>query len=520
MRKRNGFTLVEVILAMAILGIISVSFLTILSSHFVFLNKTKDISQQVFLAQRNMEVEIDDVKDKIRKNGLTLKEKTIFADLGGVIVKYYEIEKTFNNKAYYTLVSNVKPEIIEPIALKSIGIKLKQGISQVSYGYGTGGFSVVGNFENDNLYKWDHLLNVVEWYVSNKDYTTPLPKDPSFSLNEDILNNSYYYPLFPRDYTLVSNETIYNFGAHERTFPLLNSYAGRHIVFTVTPGAKSGKIGKQSVSLPVFVSGLPTTENLSSHFDAGFIDPSDSTEVAGNKVVKWLDVSSIYGESKPNEAAVAISMKPELMKMGMDTGSKWQHVRFSADNQYLEIKSQNTNNENIYIFAVVRNRVEDAEAVFLKNGGYEFSIPKEESVSEVIGKDWFVVKESIRSQNDDFRLGGPNVDIAEVLIYKGGLTTEKIETIEKYLNAKYKSPIVVGDINELKPLNENIMLGESFTLPSYVLADMSRGYEKYVAVSWTGTFDVNAVGEYQLEGTSLTDPTKKTTCTLNVRSDK
>jgi prepilin-type N-terminal cleavage/methylation domain-containing protein len=521
MSKRNGFTLVEVILAIAILGIISVSFLTILSSHFAFLNKTKDISQEVFLSQREMEIAIDNAKDEIRNGSPTLKEKTIFGDLGGVKVKYLEIEKTLNNKAYYTLVSNIKPEIIEPIAIKSIDIKLKQGISKVSYGYSTGGFSVVGNFENDNAYKWDHLLNVVEWYVSKEEYTTPLPKDSSFSLNEDILNNSYYYPLFPRDYTLVSNETIYNFGAHERTFSLLNSYAGRHIIFTVTPGAKSGKIGKQSVSSPVFVSGLPITENLSSHFDAVFIDPSNAIEIevngVTNKVTKWFDVSSIYGKTEPSESAGFLNKKPELMKMGMDTGYKWQHVRFSATDQYLEIKSQNTKNNDIYIFSVVRNRVENAEAGFLKNGGYEFSIPKEESVNGVIGGDWSIVKESISSQNDDFRIGGPNVDIAEVVIYKGGLTTEKIKTIENHFKAKYKSPIVVGDINELKPMNENIRLGENFTLPSYVLAEMSRGYEKYVAVSWTGTFNTKAVGEYYLEGTSLTDPTKKMTCTLNVK---
>ena len=521
MRKRNGFTLVEVILAIAILGIISLSFLTILSSHLIFLNKTKDISQEVFLTQREMEIAIDYAKEDIREGNLTLKERIIFGDLGGVKVKYFEIEKTLNNKAYYTLVSNVKPEVLEPIEIKSIGIKLKQGINEVSYGYGTGGFNVFGNFKNDVDYKWDHLLNVVEWYVSTEEYTTPLPKDPDFSLNEDILNNSYYYPLFPRDYILVSNETIYNFGAHERTFPLLDKYKGRHIIFTVTPGAKSGKIGKQSVSSPVFVSGLPITENLASHFDAGFIDPSDAdkVEVNGkkNKVRKWLDISSIYGQSEPVEAAEKIASKPELTKMGTDTGSKWQYVTFDKNNQYLEIKSQNTNNDDIYIFAVVRNTAENSESVFLENGGYKFSIPKEESINGTIGKEWFIVKESISSENDDFTLGGPNVDIAEVVIYKGGLTSEKIKTIESYFNVKYKTPTIVGDINELKPMQENIKSGEKFTLPSYVLADMSRGYEKYVAVSWTGTFDVNAIGEYHLEGTSLTDPTKKMTCTLNVR---
>ncbi|MBU3144902.1 Ig-like domain-containing protein [Clostridium sp. CF012] len=518
MRKRNGFTLVEVILAIAILGIISVSFLTILSSHFIFLNKTKVISQEVFLTQRDMEMEIDNVKEKIRNKELILKEKVIFNSLGGIKVNYYEVEKTHNNKAYYTLVSNVKPEVLTPIALKNIGIKVKQGSNNVSYGYVTGGFSIVGNFENDAAYKWDHLLNVVEWYVSTKEYTTPLPKDPRFSLNDDIINDSYYYPLFPRDYELVSNETINNFGSYERTFPLsLEEYKGRHIIFTATPGAKSGKIGKQSVSSPVFISGLPITQNAVSHFDAGFIDPSAPTEVDVNKVRKWLDISSIYGQSIPNESASKIDKTPELMKMGMGTGFKWQYVSFSANDQYLEIPSQNTNNNDIYIFAVVRNKIGNEESVFLKNGEHEFSIPKEETTG---GQKWFLVKEAISSKNDKFRIGGPNVDIAEVVIYKGRLTSEKIDTIEKYFNEKYKSPILIGDISELKSMQSNIKLGASFNLPSFVLAEMSRGYEKPVAVSWTGTVNLNTLGQYKLEGTSLTNPNKKMTYTLNVVDNK
>ena len=89
-----------------------------------------------------MEVEIDDVKEKIRKKELTLKEKIIFKSLDGIGVKvnYYEVEKTHNNKAYYTLVSNVKPEVLTPIELKNIGIKVKQGTNNDSYGYGTGAF--------------------------------------------------------------------------------------------------------------------------------------------------------------------------------------------------------------------------------------------------------------------------------------------------------------------------------------------------------------------------------------------
>lgn len=518
MNNRKGLTLVEVILSIAILGIISVAFLTSISSHFTFLNKTKSITQEAFLAQREMEKEIDVIKDKIRKNELSLKEKTIFNSLGGVKVKYYEVEKTYNNKAYYTLVSDVKPEILEPIELESIEIKLKQGTTEVSYGYGTGGFNVVGSFKNDNKYKWDHLLNLVEWYVSTEDYNMPLPKAPDFDLNDDILYYSYYYPLFPRDYILVSNETIYNFGTHERAFPKLDSYAGRHIIFTVTPGAKSGKIGKQSVSKPVFVSGLPITDNLAIHFDAGFIDPSDENEVkeAGgiNKVEKWLDISSIYGNNQPSQAAITPSSyeKPELLKTEMGVGFIGQYVKFSQ-NQYLKIENQNTENKTIYVFSVVRNRSINEESLFLDNGDKQLTIPTE---VETIDNNWTIVKESFESNNNTFILGGPNVDIAEIIVYDGQLTPEKIQKVENYLNSKYKSPTISGDIVKLKDMEKEIKIGQNFILPSSVLAEMSRGSEKYVAVTWSGNFDINTVGTYKLIGTSLTDPTKKMTYILTV----
>ena len=105
MNIKKGFTLIEIIVSIAVLGIMSMGFLSFLSNHYSLLNSTKDISSEVFLTQRDIEEEIDLVKDRIRNKdaSLVLKEKTIFSALGGIKVRYAEVKKTHNNRTYLML---------------------------------------------------------------------------------------------------------------------------------------------------------------------------------------------------------------------------------------------------------------------------------------------------------------------------------------------------------------------------------------------------------------------------------
>lgn len=522
MSMKKGYTLVEVIVSLAVLGIISVGFLGAISSHVSYLNNTKVITKDALLAQREMEEEIDLVKDTIRNDpsSLTMSTIDVFDQLvtGGIEVSYYELEKTYGSKVYNTLVSDVKPEILLPTALESIDIAVKQGTDDVNYGYATGDFSVEGSFKNDNAYRFDHLLNVVEWYVSVEKFNIPFPKDPNFDMEDDITYYSYYYPLFPRDYILVSDEIINSFGSHSRTFSRLSDYAGRHIVFTATPGAKSGKIGIQSVSNSVFISGLPVTENLAVHFDAAFIDPTDTSEVNNSfipaKVIKWNDLSSIMGYTSPTESAATYDsfVKPSLNKTEMDQKYIGQFVRFET-NQYIKIENQSTDTKNIYIFAVVRNRITDQNSAYMKNGSKEFIVPGGIAADAT---SWIIAKEAVKSDDNSFVVGGPNVDVAEIIIYEGELITDKIDDVEGYLNSKYISPAKIGDIESIDNIDVTINVGESYSLPDAVSAMMSLGYVKDVAVKWSGTYDTDAAGTYTLTGTALVDQNKTMTLTLNV----
>ena len=83
MNIKKGFTLIEIIVSIAVLGIMSMGFLSFLSNHYSLLNSTKDISSEVFLTQRDIEEEIDLVKDRIRNKdaSLVLKQKTILCSI-------------------------------------------------------------------------------------------------------------------------------------------------------------------------------------------------------------------------------------------------------------------------------------------------------------------------------------------------------------------------------------------------------------------------------------------------------
>ena len=449
MRKRRGFTLVEVIVSMAVLGIIAISFLGAISSHFTYMMSTKKITQNAFKAQEEMEDEIDDAKVRVRNPAAALEKMKIFtSDLGGIEVKYEEVKISHNNKDYYTLVSNVMPDALESIKLESIGIKLMQGSSQVGddyYGYAKDSFSVVGNFNNNNLYKWDHLLNQVEWYISTGKYNIPLPKNQSVSLDDDEV---HYYPIFPRDYEIFSNETVYKFGASQNTFPYIEDIAGRHIIYTVTPAAKSGKLGERKISKPVYLSGLTVTDNLITHLDASYIDVlSDTTEaqkIGENYMLKtWYDISSIIGRTSPNESASQTnsSLRPLVSRSAAEDAYIGQYVSFDTG-KYVQI-SQGSSGGQVTIYTVVRNRSSES-SIYISNGSNKLSI---DGAEEGDGYQWNIIRSKITLNGTTFKIGDSETDIAEIIIYSGANDEGENNTnVLDYLVEKYfTNDIIIND---------------------------------------------------------------------------
>ncbi|NLN46292.1 MAG: type II secretion system protein, partial [Clostridiaceae bacterium] len=98
MKTRKGFTLVEVIVSIALLGLIAVGFLMALTGYVRYISVTKTITQDIFQAQEKLELDIQTVKSNIR-NGTTggLTEQT-FAVFGQSFVGYPLVQQVEQHK--------------------------------------------------------------------------------------------------------------------------------------------------------------------------------------------------------------------------------------------------------------------------------------------------------------------------------------------------------------------------------------------------------------------------------------
>ena len=80
MKTKRGMTLFEIIIAIAILGIISVSFISAISNNLSMMFKTKDITEKLFDTQETVENKMEKLREKMWRAGKQYKkdEITIF----------------------------------------------------------------------------------------------------------------------------------------------------------------------------------------------------------------------------------------------------------------------------------------------------------------------------------------------------------------------------------------------------------------------------------------------------------
>lgn len=305
MLNKKGLTLVEIIIALAILGIVSVSILTGFSSYFSMIVKTKDITKDVFKTQQNMELEIQSIKNKVLAGSMTEVpvKYTLFEGIYKREVKGYPREKIIlNNRSIHTIVADIRMPEFEVAKVSDVVIDLWDSISSLKHAYSSttslgirSGVPVITDPNNVNL------MNLHKWYVSKSGFNIPMIDSP------EEIENGVKYPRFPDDYDIIPNETTKNLNA------ILPSYGDRHVLYTITPAAKSGKMGETVPSKPLFISGLPVIDKLILHLNSSYINKQKTDEVRivnSNEIYanKWIDLSP----SKNDATQVTSNTQPQL----------------------------------------------------------------------------------------------------------------------------------------------------------------------------------------------------------------
>lgn len=508
MSKRKGLTLIEIIISIALLGIISVSFLGVFGNSLNFLNINRGMTAEVFADQKGMELAIEKIKDDL-KNGddpddTTTTEKTITSAFGTSIdIDAYQLKYPLDNKAMYTLITDTRlPDFEVPIA-ENVTATLRDKTTPVTRAYAIADTNVLGSSTIDPDTSDVFMVNNYNWYVSRPGFNMPMPTTPILEI--EVGNK---YPKFPEDYSLIPTSTTVDLN-------VVPAYAGRHIVFAVTPAAKSGKMGKTVPSNSVFISGLPpSSANLFLHLDGSVISSTDTNEITKSGsdifVKNWVDLSA----NRKDATQAVLSSSPRLIENPIAGDFVGKFVRFDTG-KTLKVTHDTISNANLNMFAVVRG---PDSSIFYTNGGTSISTSGDPIGGS--GDPWKLVTRTYTSSNRVFDLGNTNVDIAELIIYRGNLTVDQEKDIKEYLTKKYMPLETVGEILQLRPMPDiEVFKDVPFTLPIAVTAEMEYGPDKYVPVSWNHPLDVNTstLGTFSFTATALSNIDKSTTLKVIVK---
>lgn len=313
MKNNEGFTLVEVILCIALLGLISVTFIPAFSNYFNWMIFTKNnITKSAFVSQGEMEINLNELEDALRKGedlqengeykyGITKKIDNVqlfkdeFNDVNRQYPSIYQIESSNESgRKFIAWVGDKRlPELPVP-TVEAKSLKFSQGNIDLSskFEYASlsnlilKGFSEMISNPSNSAYR-----HRCDWFVSKPGYIVP-----EFNIESDH-DTELVLPRFPDDYISLPiysevGTTITEFH-HVLENEILQKYSGRHILFTVTPYAKSLKKGYTSVSSPLYIYGPNFTTNLVVHLDASTLDLNDSSSIINGefRVKNWKNNS-------------------------------------------------------------------------------------------------------------------------------------------------------------------------------------------------------------------------------------
>lgn len=348
MRKNKGFTLIEIIVSLAIFAIISVGFLGMFTTVFINTYKTSEITENSFASQSLAEEAILDVKNKIDNNNhsnISQSSKTIkiFDELGTGyekdIVVYHVKENVAGGRPIETFVAqNRPPKLIVPKITSDVRINANT-TSMIPYpNIGMKNLLTV-NAETPVVDQPGYLIqHLYYWYLSDqKHYIKSLP------------------PSFPDAYAIIPAYT------GNLISSITDEYKNKFIKLMVTPVGEKGQMGSGYTSNNVLISGLSVNDNLLIHLDASMIDLT--ADVDSNRVKQWNNISPIALNTIPSTGANRPAYTIDTIGV-TDPHEVIEVTRsLTGSNQFLTIDANSTINSgkrNVTVYLVVKFDDENA----------------------------------------------------------------------------------------------------------------------------------------------------------------
>lgn len=447
MKMNKGSSLLEIMLAVAIIGIIVAAFLPSVGNYFSEIIKAKYVTKDVFYTQKTMENEIQNIKDQISANTTPTNGQsyTLFTGIYKRTVSGYP--RSFNSSVgntLFTIVGDNRMPEFKVATITSATIKLWNG-TEIPYAYAiTPSLSIKSTIilsDPDNV----NLTNIHRWYVSREGFNIN-PSETATPLEIEI---STVYPSFPDDYTIIPAAKSTDLST------ISTDYAGRFIVYTVTPASSSGKMGKTFASNPVYISGLPVISGLQLNLDASKILKNDNNSIraSGNTlyVKRWNDISnnSIYAsQTTTNRQPLLIreGFGDFLSQYGYVYSTFAKFIRFDGINDYMNTQNIGMSINSQYTFFIVRRTSNTSLGLgdnqwHIIKGDNRLNTYQIDNGASIFGTLSGITVTAVNSSNVYITIGNLSEDIAELILYKRSLTSSESAQVNQYLLNKYK-PIV------------------------------------------------------------------------------
>lgn len=460
--NKKGMTLIEILIAVFLIGVISIAFLPSITSAYVNIINSRKYTKEVFIAQE----EIEEIMEKARNtNGpvdpteegmanLAYLEKTIF----GKVIHGYEITKqisTRNNMK--TFISENRPDEYEVPIAENVNIIARNASGIIEEVYASD-LDLRFNGSNDIKSSTSHLLldTLYKWYISKEGF------DPVISVGIDETEYGTRYPRWPDDYSLLPSITRNLSGIDP------DHLKDRYLLFSVIPVARVGKYGSEVSSIPLWINGLPRIDNLALHLDAALIEgnPRVKEGVVSN-VSEWKDLRR--GITATNNTVEPTSQLIFLSGSESKYGEKYISTN---GNSLVTNDSSNLKSDKATIFVVIRTgngsskilskgdwslNVENGNKIkFNDSSSFEISEGKHVITAQLgrnnssrgynlhLDGNPKLYNTSFRNKNNNSgvltigeKYNSKNADIYEIIIYNSLLTREECEEIEEYLYEKY-----------------------------------------------------------------------------------
>lgn len=461
MKKRKGLSLVEALVSVVLLAAISLILVTGIMSSYKYLMQTKSLTTDTYAVMQEVENHIKDIRKELDLSFPDMTAYTIWDTskrVFGEPVYAYEVLVEGEYGSIWTVVGKNTYENLPTPSISISAAFLNENFETASYfnnALMANSYEILNDDENKDYY----MMTTYRWYVSKAGYYI------SSNDESDYLSGNQY-PIFPTDYIAIETAS----GTSSTVNLSANAYLGRHVLVVATPVSTSGKMGRQAVSNPVYVSGLPPFgSSLRMHLDASLISLNDyEAYLAGSGTInRWTDFTG-----NGYDASV-IPSGLRIFNRSVEFGDSYANaLEFSGGISMVGGMGLPSIPE-FTMFAVVNSSYESVDEAFIRTSTNDFSLSLNQLKLDidilpfhgVSGDEWYAfgiiankstepgvisvrinngeVQEIPMSNADwsgnfsDLLIGADGVSLAEIILYDETLDSENYDKVWSYLREKY-----------------------------------------------------------------------------------